>query len=144
MSYGIDVNILLYASDESAPLHDRAKAFLEQCAARGEVLCLAWPTIMGYLRISTHPSIFAHPLTPKNALGNVRQLTTLPHCRVLGEREGFLSVYEEVTREVPARGNLVPDAHIAVLLRQNGVRRLYTHDRDFRKFDFLDVKDPLV
>jgi predicted nucleic acid-binding protein len=40
------------------------------------------------------------------------------------------------------RGNLVPDAHLAALLRQHGVRRLYTNDADFRKFAFLDVRNP--
>jgi predicted nucleic acid-binding protein len=42
------------------------------------------------------------------------------------------------------RGNLVPDAHLAALLRYYGVKTLYTHDRDFLKFPFLDVRDPLV
>jgi predicted nucleic acid-binding protein len=32
MSFGVDVNILLYASDGSSPLHEKAKAFLERCA----------------------------------------------------------------------------------------------------------------
>lgn len=42
------------------------------------------------------------------------------------------------------RGKLVPDAHLATILRQNGVRTLYTSDRDFRRFDFLDVRDPFA
>ena len=33
MSFGIDVNILLYASDESSPLHDKAAEFLSRCAS---------------------------------------------------------------------------------------------------------------
>jgi hypothetical protein len=40
------------------------------------------------------------------------------------------------------RGNLVPDAHLAALLKQHGIRRLYTNDADFRKFPFLDVRSP--
>lgn len=44
----------------------------------------------------------------------------------------------------PVRGNLVPDAHLAALLRQNGGRALYTRDGDFRKFSFLDVRDPFA
>jgi hypothetical protein len=43
---------------------------------------------------------------------------------------------------LPVRGNLVPDAHLASLLRQHGVKTLYTRDTDFRKFDFLEVSDP--
>lgn len=43
----------------------------------------------------------------------------------------------------PVRGNTVPDAHLAAILRQNGVTRLYTTDRDFRRFVFLRVIDPI-
>ena len=43
-----------------------------------------------------------------------------------------------------ARGNLVPDAHLAAPLRSHGVRTVYTHDRDFLKFPFLQVVDPLT
>ena len=41
-------------------------------------------------------------------------------------------------------GNLVPDAHIATILRQHGVRRFYTADTDFKKFDFIEVVNPLA
>ena len=51
-------------------------------------------------------------------------------------------MYRAVTGRFPVRGNLVPDAHLATLLRQHGVPRLYTIDRDFRKFDFLEIIDP--
>jgi predicted nucleic acid-binding protein len=49
-----------------------------------------------------------------------------------------------VAGRFPVRGNLVPDAYLAALLRQHGIRILYTNDRDFKKFDFLDVRDPFV
>ena len=71
-------------------------------------------------------------------------LLTLPRVRVISEMDGFLGVYREVTSGFPVRGNLVPDAHLATLLRQHGVTRIYTADSDFRKFDFLDVKNPFV
>jgi predicted nucleic acid-binding protein len=45
--------------------------------------------------------------------------------------------------EVPATaGNLVHDCHYAALLREHGIKRLYTADADFKRFDFLDVVDP--
>ena len=97
---------------------------------------------MSYLRIATHPRVFAQPLTPDEALSNVTALLQLPRVRALAEAEGFLDVYREVVRRLPARGNVVPDAHLVALLRQHGVRRLYTSDVDFRRFDFLEVHDP--
>jgi uncharacterized protein len=144
VSFGIDVNILLYASDESSPLHDKASAFLQQCVSGREVFCLAWITVMSYLRMATHPSIFDRPLSHEDAARNVEALLATPSCRTIAEEDGFWDVYREVTKDVPTKGNLVPDAHLAATLSQHGVVTLYTHDRDFKKFSFLDVRDPLV
>ncbi|MEP6994533.1 MAG: TA system VapC family ribonuclease toxin [Acidobacteriota bacterium] len=142
MSYAIDVNILLYASDETSPFSKRARSFLDECAAGPEPLCLGWPTLTSYLRLSTHPAIFASPLAPEQAERNVDSLLGLPHARVLSEQEGFWDVYRTVTRGLAVRGNDVPDAHLAALLRQHEVPTLYTNDRDFLKFEGLKVRNP--
>ena len=142
MSYALDVNVLLYASDEASPHHHRARNFLGECAAGSEVMCFGWPTITAYLRIATHPGVFSRPLSPGTAMGNVEALLALPMVRALAEEEGFWACYRRVTGAVPARGNLVPDAHLAALLLQHDVRVIYTDDRDFRKFDFLDTRNP--
>lgn len=105
---------------------------------------MAWLTLMSYLRMATHPSLFDRPLSHEDARRNVDALLALPHWRALGEAEPFWDTYCAVTTEVPTRGNLVPDAHLATVLRTHGVKTLYTHDRDFRMFDFLTVRDPLV
>ena len=144
MSFGIDVNILLYASDRNSPQHPKADAFLAGCASGSETFCLARLTLMSYLRMATHPAIFARPLSHADALRNVEALVTSPLCQVVGEEDGFWDVYRRLTSDVPTRGNLVPDAHLAAVLLQHGVVRLYTHDRDFRKFSALRVIDPLA
>lgn len=99
---------------------------------------------MAYVRIATHPRVFAHPLSPADALGNIQALLDLHRVRVLSEADGFLDVYRNVTTGLSSRGNLVPDAHLAAILRQHDVRTLYTTDADFRKFPFLDVQNPLA
>lgn len=142
MSYSIDVNVLLYASNADGPEHEQALAFMAECAEGPEPMCLAWLTLTSYLRMATHPRIFARPLSPEEALSNVESLLRLPHARAIGEADGFLGVYRDTTTGVPTRGNLVPDAHLAAVLRQHGVRRLWSRDRDFLKFAFLDVRDP--
>jgi toxin-antitoxin system PIN domain toxin len=144
VSYSLDVNVLLYASDQAGERHERARRFLESCAAGPEILCLTWPTLMSYLRIATHPRIFSSPLSPEEALANICALIELPHVRAVSELDGFMEAYRHVTGETPVRGNLVPDAHVAAILLQHGVRTLYTHDRDFRKFPTLDVRDPFA
>ncbi len=142
MSYAVDVNVLLYASDAASPFSKTARAFLEECASGPEVLCVAWPTVASYLRLATHPAIFAKPLSPEEAERNVESLLGLPHVRVLSEQEGFWDVYRGVTRGLAVRGNDVPDAHLATLLRQHDVPTLHTNDRDFLKFEFLKVRNP--
>ena len=142
MSYSLDVNVLLHASDRANDRHERARRFVESCAAGPEVLCLTWPTLMSYLRIATHPRIFLAPLSPAEALGNVSALLGLPHVRALSELAGFVDAFKHVAGDTPVRGNLVPDAHIAAILFQHSVRRLYSNDRDFQKFPSLDVRNP--
>jgi toxin-antitoxin system PIN domain toxin len=144
VSYSLDVNVLLYASDASSRRHEPAQRFLNACASNLEVLCLAWPTLLAYLRIATHPRIFAAPLAPQEALANVAALVSLPQARAVSELDGFLEAYIHVTKGLTPRGNLVPDAHVAAILFQHGVRTLYSSDRDFRKFESLEVKDPFA
>ena len=144
MSYSLDINVLLYASDRASERHDAARTFLDSCAAQPEVLYLTWPTLMAYLRIETHPSIFAAPLTPEEALNNIAALLALSHARVVSEQDGFMDAYTHVTDSMAVRGNLVPDAHVAAILFQNGVRTLYSNDRDFRKFESLEVRNPFA
>ena len=142
MSFSFDVNILLYASDRGSPYFERARAFIESCLAQEGVFYLAWPTVMSYLRMATHPALFDHPLSSDEAVANIESLLDAPQVRLLTEEEGFWDIYRGITAEVPTRGNLVPDAHLAALLRQHGVKTFYTRDRDFLKFTFLDVRDP--
>ena len=143
MSYSLDANLLIYASDNSSPFHPAAKQFLEGCLNGFETLYIAWPTAMTYLRIVTHPSIFTEPLSPSEATKNIDILQQNPAVRFIEETEDFWTTYQDISGEQPIRGNLVPDAHLATLLKVNGVKTLYTHDRDFRRFDFLTVRDPL-
>lgn len=143
MSFAVDANILVYASDKGSPVHARASAFLRQCAGGTELFCLTWSTVTAYLRIATHSAVFSRPLAPAEAMANVQSLLSLPHVRTLGEEPGFWDLYRATAEPVNPRGSLVPDTHLAALLRQHGVGMLYTRDRDFRRFDFLSVVDPL-
>jgi uncharacterized protein len=142
VSATLDANVLLYASDEGSPFHERARRFLEGVAAGPGIVYLFWPTLMAYLRLATHPAVFDRPLPPERAQANVETLVSLPHVQTPGEQERFWDVYRRVSDDVGARGNLVPDAHLASLMIQNGVRTMWTHDRDYRKFTGIEVRDP--
>lgn len=142
MTVTFDANVLLYASDEASPYHRQARTFLDRIAIGDELVTLMWPTVMAYLRISTHPAIFREPLRPAEALANVERLLALPHVRTVGEQDRFWASYRQLASEADVRGNLVPDAHLAALMIENGVRTIWTHDRDFRRFPAVEVRDP--
>jgi toxin-antitoxin system PIN domain toxin len=144
VSYTVDANVLLYASDESSPLHGAARAVVERLARGPDIAYLFWPTVMAYLRIATHPAIFDRPLSGTEAIRNVEQLLNRPHVQVPGEQDGFWDRYREVARDARPSGNLVPDAHLVALMVENGVRTIWTHDRDFRRFAGIEVHDPFA
>jgi toxin-antitoxin system PIN domain toxin len=142
LSATLDSNILLYASDEASPYHARARAFLQTLAGGPDLVHLFWPTIMSYLRIATHPSIFDRPLSFREATDNVTDLLERAHIRTTGERHGFWNTYRDIGEDLAPTGNLVPDAHLVALMLENGVRSIWTRDRDFRKFRGIETRDP--
>jgi predicted nucleic acid-binding protein len=71
----------------------------------------------------------------------VSALLRAPNFTPLSETTEHASAAAAAITEVS--GNLVHDAHIAAVLKENGVRELWTRDRDFLRFDFLVVRDPL-
>lgn len=141
MSVTLDANVLVYASNEAEAVHKDARQLVTRLAAGPELVYLFWPVLLGYLRIVTHPAILPRPLNPHEATANVESLLDRPHVRTAGEAEGFWKLFR-ATGQDRARGNDVPDAHLATLMRQNGVRVIYTRDRGFRRFPDIDAVDP--
>jgi toxin-antitoxin system PIN domain toxin len=142
MTATVDTNVLVLAVHASHPRQDRARALLDWVAAGPTVVHLFWPALMGFLRIVTHPLIFARPLHPDEAIAAVDRLIGRPHVRVGGELDHFWASYRRVAGEVTARGNLVPDAHLVALMHEHGVTTIWSNDRDLRKFGGITVKDP--
>lgn len=142
MSYTLDDNVLLYASDDASSLHGPAFEVIERVARGPEIVYLFWPTIMTYLRIATHPAVFARPLSNDEATGNIEQLLSRPHVRSTGEQDRFWRLYRDVAQDAVPAGNLVSDAHIVALMLENDVRTIWTRDRDFRRFRGIKVHDP--
>lgn len=142
MSVTVDANVLLYASDESSPFNPRATALLTDLADGPELVYLFWPTVMAYLRISTHPAVFGSPLAPDVAVANVDGLLARSHVQTAGEQPRFWERFRTVAEDAGVRGNLVSDGHVVALMKENGVSAIWTHDRDYRRFPGIDVRDP--
>jgi uncharacterized protein len=142
VSTTLDANVLLYASDAASPRNARALKIVQQVAAGPEIAYVFWPTIMAYLRIATHPAVFDRPLPAGAAIENIEALLSRPHIRAPGEAPEFWRRYRSVAADAKPAGNLVPDAHLVALMVENEVRAIWTHDRDYRRFKGIEVRDP--
>lgn len=108
MSYSIDANILIYASNRESPYHKQAIEFLSTCLKDSEPIYLCWPTVFSYLRISTHPNIFNAPLSPDEAIHNVETLRASSHVRFIHEGDQFWDRYSEINNDQIIRGIWCP------------------------------------
>lgn len=142
MSVTVDANILVYAANEDDPAHEPAAELVTRLGTGPEIVYLFWPAVFGFLRISTHSSILPSPLRPAEAGSFIGGLLDQPHVRCPGEAEGFWGLYSS-TDASGARGSRVSDAHLVTLMRQHGVRIIYTRDRDLRAFDGIEPRDPV-
>lgn len=142
MSATVDTNILVYASNVDAPEHSACGDLLARLVAGPELVTLFWPVLYGYIRIATHPRIFASPLTAVEAEAGIDALLAGTAVRVVGEDDSSWSAYKAGRLGTRPRGNLVPDAVIVAMMTTHGVRTIYTKDRYFRQFDGIDVIDP--
>jgi toxin-antitoxin system PIN domain toxin len=143
LSVTVDTNVLLYAANADDELHERARGLLEHLAGGPDLLYLFWPTIMGFLRIATHPGIFPDPSSPKQAIAAITSLLERSNVRTPAEGDGFWDVYR-ATAAKDTGGNHVPDAHLAALMRQHGVTVIHTRDRDFRRYEGIEARDPFA
>ena len=139
----VDTNVLVHAADELSPFHARCRGAVEQWR-RGEAAWFTtWSVLYEFVRVTTHRRVLRHPLSASEAWTVVESLLAAPGMTVLVATPRHPAVAAEVIREVPdLAGNLVHDAHVAILMREHGVRRIYTRDDDFRRFPFLEVIDP--
>lgn len=141
--FAVDTNILIYGHFPGYPQHRKARDFCQRLLSEKPDWCLGWQVVYEYLRITTHPSVHLAPLSLAQALDDLEPYLAAPACHLLLPTPQHKPVLHAVVAEQPtARGNFVHDVHYAALLREHGVKRIYSADSDYRKFAFLEVVDP--
>ncbi len=106
---------------------------------------VTWGIVYEFLRVVTHPRVLSRPFSLEQAWLFINALFASPRLGILVETDRHRHVATEVFAEVPGiTGNLVFDAHTAILMGENGIRTIYTRDTDFNRFPFLDTVDPVT
>ena len=88
--------------------------------------------------------MFAQPLGWRQAVQFLAPLVAADNFRLLAAEDRHWELLAEVLAELthPA-GNLMFDVRTAVLMREHGIRTIYTTDTDFLQFPGLTVVNPL-
>jgi len=140
----VDTNIFLYAAIEEFPLHKKARALLEGWRNSPTPWHSTWTVFYEFLRVSTHSSVFRRPLESRQSWKFLSAIFEAPTFSLLTEGESHsLSLPSLIAETNSISGNLWHDAHIALVMRENGIRTIYTADTDFYRFKHIKVINPL-
>jgi toxin-antitoxin system PIN domain toxin len=140
----VDTNVLVYAADADSQFHAPCRAWLERQRARPDAWYTTWAILYEFLRVTTHPRVMRRPWAAPAAWDFVAALLASPGLGVLVPTERHPDVAAAVFSELPhLAGNLLHDAHTAILMREHGIGRICTRDADFSRFPFLEIVDPL-
>jgi toxin-antitoxin system PIN domain toxin len=140
----VDTNILLYAADCDAPGHEVCRGLVLEWRVQASPWYLTWGIVYEFLRVATHPKVFRTPFAPATAWQFLSAVLASASLEMLTETPRHAGMLAELIESRSAvRGNLVFDAHIVVLMREHGIRTIYTHDADFHRFPGLEIVDPL-
>jgi toxin-antitoxin system PIN domain toxin len=139
----IDASLLLYAYDPRAAQHEAARVWLEATLDGSPLVRFAWLTLWAFLRISTSPRVFEHPLSVAEAERAVSSWLAQPAAGILDPGERHWEILRDLTRGGQAAGPLVMDAALAAIAIEHGAT-LCTTDRDFARFPRLAWMNPLL
>lgn len=136
-----DVSVLVHAHNSDSRVHAPARAWWDGCLRGTAGVGLAWVTILGFIRITTHPQILARPLGVDDVLRRLDDWLALPHFHIPTPGATHYAKLSVLLRRLGTAGNLTTDAHLATLAIARGYV-LYTTDADFARFPGLRYKNP--
>lgn len=129
----VDANVLIYAVNESSVHHEASRAWLDEAVGGREPIGFAWTVLLAFLRLATHPSVFARPLTPGEATDVVRAWLAQPAAVIVEPTQRHADVLAGLLVEAGTAGNLVNDAHLAAFAIEHAAT-ITTFDADFGRF----------
>lgn len=138
-----DVNLLLYAADESSRFHERSRTWWEAALSEGDVVGLPVAVSIAFVRTVTHPRAVSAPWSADQALDAVDGWHARQRVVEVHPGPRHRTILRELLRGAGGAGGLVSDAHLAALAVEHG-GTLYSSDRDFSRFEGLRWRDPLA
>ena len=130
----VDTNVLVYATQATAPQHVAAKGKLDSLHADGTVLYVSRQVLREYLAVVTRPQLLAAPLPITTALARIRLFAQL--FTVLEDGPAVTVRLDELCRATRVGGRQIHDANIVATMLVHGETRLLTSNvQDFTRFN---------
>ena len=136
----VDTNVLIYAHRGETAWHEAARTRLVTLAEGPVRWGLPVFCVTEFMRVVTHGRVFNPPSSVSQAAMFIENLLAAPTCELVRPGAEFLDLLMEIARQSDARGNLMFDAQIAALWLEYGIDTVLTNDRDFGRFDSLQVQ----
>jgi len=140
----VDTNILVYAHRRDSQFHLPAARVVRDLAESAAAWAVPWPCMHEFYSIATHTRIYDPPSRPDEALAQIEAWFGSPSLVLLHEEATYWPTLRAMLESGKVQGPMAHDARIAALCRVNGVRELWSADRDFGRFPDLTVRNPLV
>jgi hypothetical protein len=138
MIYTLDTNVLVYAADESFPLHAAAREVRDHAAAEHQKVRLCYSVLLEFFAVVTDSRRVGNPLSPAEAWREVRMY--LNAFEVLYPDEGTFAQLGRLADQYQITRQTIFDALIVAMMIQYGVKGIYTDNRkDFARFDEVEV-----
>lgn len=140
----VDTNVLIHAANSASSFHRPCRDWLDRQRERPEAWFVTWPIVYEFLRIVTHRQLLRPPWTVAAGWEFISSLMASRGFGILVATPRHAEVAAAVFAEIPhLGGNIVHDAHTAILMREHGIARICTRDTNFHHFPFLEVIDPV-
>ncbi len=138
-----DVNLLVYAIDETSIFHNDAKTWWDETLSSSRIVGLCYPSILGFIRLVTNRRIFASPLSVAETVEYVDGWLAQPNTTIVVPSPRHWPILVTLLESTGVGANLTTDAHIAALAIEHGFT-VYSNDSDFGRFDNLRWENPLL
>ncbi len=137
-----DVNILVYAHRSESPFYPVISEWLKTFVKSDQTFALTSAVTAGFMRIVTHPRIYESPSDIDAATAFVQNLLERPNCTVLEPGIRHWQLFSTLCSSLKARGNAVPDLHLAALALEADCS-FASADKGFRRIPGLKWRNPL-
>ena len=140
----LETNILVYAHRRDSPFHEAAFAALREVAEGSRPWVIPWPCAHEFIGVVTNYRALATPSTFQQAFDQIESWAGSATHRWISTTPQHWLTLSTLCRDAKVAGGLIHDARIAAICIENGVRELWTADRDFSRFAGLKTRNPLV